>query len=300
MKKQYLIISILLMAAVIAGCAGGVQQERDSHIGIALGGGGAKGTAHVGALNAIESMGIRPSYVSGTSAGAIIGGLYAAGYTPQELDSIFVRVAIDDVTSDARLVQKLEQLLAAKGVENIQDTKIPFRCVAYDIEHDREVVLSRGNMARAIRASMSVPLVFDPVDIDGARLVDGGLSNNLPVDVVRDMGAAKVIAIDLSTPEGMLLAIPLPEGLSDLLQGALNYLPGFNESESIVDDVIRWRGARPDIPKLEQNIRNSDVYIHPNLAGYDAMSVMRDCLLKMRDIGYNACMDKSAEIGALK
>ncbi len=303
MKNRLLLIPILLMAVMMAGCTGGsnVQHnEPDPQIGIALGGGGAKGTAHVGALNALESMNIKPAYVSGTSAGAIIGGLYAAGYTPHELDSIFVRVSIGDVATSNRILQKFESLLAAKGVKNIEDTKIPFRCVTYDIEKDQEVLLTKGNMAKAMRASMSVPLVFDPVMINGHKLVDGGLCNNLPVDVVRDMGALKVIAVDLSTPEGILLSIPIPDELTGLLQDALSYIPGFNESESILDDVIRWRSARPDIPRLQLNKQNADVYIHPNLDGYDAVSVLRESLLKMRDIGYSATMEKSAEIKALK
>jgi NTE family protein len=208
-------------------------------IGLALSGGGARGFAHVGVLQVLEELRIPVDYVAGTSMGAIVGGLYAAGLSPDELGTLVIDVdwlaAFDDRTErqnisfrrkqdsfdfltslrvwikDLKIAlprgliagQRLGNLLAevalpAATVRNFDDLPIPFRAVATDTATGDAVSISTGELVRAMWASMAVPAVFSPVEIDGKLLVDGGVANNLPIDVVRAMGADIVIAVDIA------------------------------------------------------------------------------------------------------
>ncbi len=207
-------------------------------IGLVLSGGGARGFAHIGALRVLEELGIPVDYVAGTSMGSIIGGLYAAGYSVEELEKVITEVDWDEVFSDTpprelwsflkkrqsskylfglgftqkgfslptgvTKGQKISTLFSfltmpVSGIEHFDDLPIPYRAVAADIETGEEVVLDHGTLAEAMRASMSVPGVFTPVEIDGHLLVDGGIVKNLPVDVAQAMGADIVIAVDVSS-----------------------------------------------------------------------------------------------------
>lgn len=210
-------------------------------IGLVLSGGGARGAAHIGVLEVLEELRVPVDMISGTSMGSIVGGLYAAGLSPEELGGIiqsvdWVRVFDDkpdrpslsfrrkeddrNFLTNLRFAfknggffvppgvvegQKLEFLLRTitigqTGVARIEDLPLPFRAVATDIRTGEAVVLSRGTLATAQRASMSIPGAFSPVEIEGRLLVDGYLANNLPIDVVETLGADAVIAVDISTP----------------------------------------------------------------------------------------------------
>lgn len=219
-----------------------VKPGERPKIGLALSGGGARGASHVGVLKALEEMHIPIDYVAGTSMGSIIGGLYASGMTPDEIetalktmdwahifsddpprkDRSFRRKRDDDLhlidvkpgisgtgqlkfPTGAIQGQKfdlaLRQLtLPVSTVTDFDRLRIPFRAVASDIGSGTAVVLKSGDLATAMRASMSVPGAFAATEIDGRLLVDGGITDNLPIDVVRDMGADIVIAVDISTP----------------------------------------------------------------------------------------------------
>jgi NTE family protein len=208
-------------------------------VGIALSGGAARGFAHVGVLKVLEEVGMPIDYVSGNSMGAIVGGLYASGYSVAELESLLVDVDWDDVFSDAvgrralamvhkrwdmrfaitwpmdgwrvelpsGLIagQKITKLLSrltlpVDQIEDFTELPTPFVCVATDIETGAVVVLKSGDLAEAIRASMSVPTIFTPVVIDGRLLVDGGVARNLPAVDVRDLGADIIIGVDAAEP----------------------------------------------------------------------------------------------------
>lgn len=192
------------------------QPPRPQHIGLALGGGGARGIAHVGVLEVLESRHIRPSYIAGTSAGAVVGGFYAAGLNVQALRelthtlkwSLFSSMPLNLTWSTLSAVTMplgilgLDRLIdwidtTIDGERHFEDLEIPFAAVATDITSGATVVLNSGPIAPAIRASCSVPGIFTPVERDGRLLVDGGASNNLPVSVVQQMGADYVIAVDL-------------------------------------------------------------------------------------------------------
>ncbi|WP_449287065.1 patatin-like phospholipase family protein [Marinobacter sp. PE14] len=223
-----------------------VQAEAEpgerAKIGLVLSGGGARGAAHVGVLKVLEQMRIPIDYIAGTSMGSIIGGLYASGMTPDEIQSAletidwehifnddpprkersFRRKRDDDlylvkakpgVTDEGELKfptgaiqgQKFdlalrELTLPISTTTDFDKLYIPFRAVASDIGSGTRVVLSSGDIATSMRASMSVPGAFAATEIDGRLLVDGGITDNMPIDVVRDMGADIVIAVDISTP----------------------------------------------------------------------------------------------------
>ena len=214
---------------------------RPSCVGLVLGGGGARGAAHIGVLRVLERERVPICAIAGTSMGAIVGSLYAVGYTPDEIEGVLKSVNWKDVLDDdpdrpsmpmrrkeadfrylvdfklglrnGRLLlprglvqgQKLDLLLRrlllpAWKVEHFDDLPTPFRCVGTDIGKGEGVVFDQGDLALAVRASMSVPGAFAPIRVNGRLMVDGGLYNNVPVDVVRGMGADRVIVVDVGAP----------------------------------------------------------------------------------------------------
>jgi NTE family protein len=216
------------------------QPERP-RIGLVLSGGGARGAAHVGVLKVLEEYRIPVDYVAGTSMGSIVGGFYAAGMSPEELEQVLSHTDWIDLfqdkpdrgrryfrrkEDDADLLiaptlhlkkgrprfplglihgQKLENMLKLheERTTNEQDFNrfpIPFRAVAADLDTGEAVVIDRGSLATALRASMSIPGVFPPVPAEGRLLIDGGVAANLPVHVAQKMGADIIIAVDISTP----------------------------------------------------------------------------------------------------
>ena len=234
-----LVTSMALQADTVVQQAG--KPGDRPRIGLVLGGGGARGAAHVGVLKELERLRIPVDVITGTSMGAIVGGLYASGMTAAELEELvgsldwaaaltdkpdredlsFRRKQDDaefpiDIELGVRgtdLVlpkgviqgQKLDLLLReltikTSHIENFDDLPIPFRAIASDIGRGEAYVIGSGDLARAIRASMSVPGVFAPVRIDGRLLVDGGIVGNLPVDVIQELGVDIVIAVDVEFP----------------------------------------------------------------------------------------------------
>ena len=210
-------------------------------IGLVLGGGGARGAAHIGVIKKLEEFNIPVDYVAGTSMGSLVGAFYATGMNADELDRTANSLEWDDLFNDN--VQRADRpfrrkrdddlsligpkfgvgrnsFLLRRGaisgqkisflfeslvhdrvqVDDFDDLPVPFRAVAADIAIGRVVVLDSGNLALAMRSSMSVPGVFDPVELNGHLLVDGGIVNNVPVDVVRAMGADRLIVVDVSSP----------------------------------------------------------------------------------------------------
>ena len=223
--------SVTMLAALsLAGCGGTTPARPDAgtqpalsssappvRIGIALGGGAAKGFAHIGVIKMLEANGFAPAVVSGTSAGSVVGALYASGMNAFDMQE--KAVALDEAKirdlqlSSGGLVlgQKLEdyvnEQVRRKPLE--QMTK-PFVVVATRLEDGERTVFARGNTGQAVRASSSVPGVFQPVTIGKYHFVDGGIVSPVPVDAARQLGADMVIAVDISnkarghTPGDML------------------------------------------------------------------------------------------------
>ena len=282
---------------------------RAQKIGLVLGGGGAKGGAEVGVLKVLEEAGIRPDYIVGTSIGSIVGCLYAAGYTATELEEMFTQQewlslltdrradlsgepykvkdgvtyifgfpVIDKnnlafgVLQGGRVEEVLDSMLAAKGCVKFNCLPIPFRCVAASMMEAEEVVLSKGKLPRAVRASMAIPGIFKPVEIDGEKLVDGGMMNNLPVDVCREMGADFIIAVDLQQEK------PKNRESKDNIITSIADMVGLGP-------IANWVLTRPDITKYNENRQHCDIYINPPLPDQDASSFGNESMQRMIAVG---------------
>jgi len=185
------------------------SPEINQPVGIALGGGSAKGLAHIGVLKGLEAAGIKIGYIAGTSMGALIGAAYAAGISVAELEQIIDElntrklfqlfkptISRYSLISDSAIMDFLDSLY---GDVNIEDLHIPFRAVAVDFATGKRVVFSRGKLIDAVRASISIPMVFRQVTNGGRTLVDGGLVDPVPVGTVKEMGASYVIAVPVMT-----------------------------------------------------------------------------------------------------
>ncbi len=206
---------LLLFAVFLAGCAALPKISSDSpartysavppKIALALGGGAARGFAHIGVIKALEAQGIVPDIIVGTSAGAVVGALYAAGNNGFELQKLALQMEegqISDWSVPARGVFKGEALQSfinrAVGQRPLEKLGRTFAVVATDLGSGEAVVFRTGNTGMAVRASSSVPGVFQPVQINGHEYVDGGLVSPVPVRVARSLGADFVIAVDIS------------------------------------------------------------------------------------------------------
>lgn len=215
---QYLIPSLFVLA--LNGCDSATKtpatttltpaKAREPVIAIALGGGGAKGFAHIGVLKVLESHGIKPKIVTGTSAGSFVGSLYASGKTPYQMQQLalnFKESDIRDLTLNSQGIiqgQKLQDFVN-KNVGNKPIEQFPkrFAAVATRLDNGSKTEFNRGNAGQAVRASCSIPNVFVPATIAGVKYVDGGLVSPIPVKTARDMGADIVIAVDISArPDG--------------------------------------------------------------------------------------------------
>jgi NTE family protein len=227
-----LVISVMLSTELTGQTIYGKRPK----VGVVLSGGAAKGIAHIGALKVIEEAGIPIDYIAGTSMGAIIGGLYAIGYDAEALEKITVgqswsKLFSDNIArTDLSLEEKSEEdiffvsfpfsksgvvvpsgIISGQNIENLLNTlcfpayqtrnfeelPIPYCCVAMDIISGKEVVLRKGYLPEAMRASMAIPTLFEPVRHDSMLLVDGGVINNFPADRLKEMGADIIIGVDV-------------------------------------------------------------------------------------------------------
>ena len=211
-------------------------------LGLALGGGGARGLAHIGVIKALKELNVPIHCVAGTSIGAIIGGAFAAGIMDKaeqwaaapnwkKLPKLFLDLHL----SKKALIRgdKIEKFFREMiTVKTFDELNLPFAAVATDLMSGEEVVLRKGDVHTAIRASMSIPGVFCPVERDGKVLVDGGLVNPLPIEVCRQLGADKVIAVDLNC-----------RGLDEPTKayGALNVFSVIDETFRVVMNIAQKR-----------------------------------------------------------
>jgi len=190
-----------------------MKNNNEVKLGLALSGGGARGLAHIGVLKALENANIRPDYLTGTSMGGVIAAGYAAGLSPDDLEQIAIEYGslrrlwrLADPTLPRRGLFQGERLLAffEKHMQgcSFADLHVPLTLVAVDLNNGKEVHLREGSVADAVRATVSVPGLLAPVERNGQRLVDGGLLNNLPVDVVQSMGADVILGVDVYTKNG--------------------------------------------------------------------------------------------------
>ena len=312
MKKIFLLV--LMMSASLM-----LQAQNDTirpprlKVGVVLGGGGAKGAAHIGVLKYIEDMGIPVDYVAGTSMGSIIGGLYALGYTPDELtrliadmnwseyignkidrsmmteemrqrnssmvlqvpfsheslfdrnpNSTFISQLPSAYVNNSSLVNLFNDLCVGYQEEmDFNDLPIPFACVATDMITGKETVLRSGSVPTAMRASMAIPGVFSPVTIGDKALVDGGLVNNFPADVLKEMGADIIIGVEVTSTKSVTAddLKSLPQVFGRLL----------------TTSTSAKRVANRDL---------CDVHIIPNISGFGMLSFTPEAIDTLVARGY--------------
>lgn len=174
-------------------------------IGLALGGGGARGFAHIGVIKAFEEAGLKFDFVAGTSAGSLVGAMYAAGKTAEEMIEIAQNIKEKDIRTSKLIIVPSK----TSGIENIVKNvlgdidigqlKIPFAPVVVDIKSTEEIALRKGNLAKAVAGSCAVPGVFTPVVFEDRLLSDGGLQNTIPSDVPKKFGCDYVVAVDVNS-----------------------------------------------------------------------------------------------------
>ncbi len=258
--------------------------KKPLRLGLALGGGGAKGVAHIAFLKVLDDLGVRPSVISGTSMGALIGALYAAGHNGMGIERIFLDLNLADfiALADVQLGgkyglikgEKIIKLLAKLAQkEKFEQLNIPLKVVATDFWSREEIVFSRGSLTEAVRASISIPGIFEPVIAGNRVLIDGGAVNSLPYEILRndcDVLAAVNVLGELKPASGQAAKPTLPE--------AILYTFQIMENANLESKLKR---SRPDLlasPRL-LNIQMMDFHkIKEILAGVreDAAQFRRD------------------------
>ena len=253
-------------------------------IGLALGGGGARGLAHIGVLEVLEREGIPIDMIAGTSAGAAIGALYAQGKNTRELKELArswdwkKRAQIIDLAlpksgfiAGKRIKKLLKSII---GDVSFSDLKLPFACVATDIITGQEVIINQGSVLEAVRASISVPIIFTIAKLKGRYLVDGGLSEPVPVSVLKDMGADFIIAVNVTPrlsemPERIYLEASTAEELAATKEP--NIFNIIMQIFSIINSQV-----------VEASLSGADVIIEPRMAGIGLGDFGRaeECILK--------------------
>ena len=185
-----------------------LPEKKRKTVGLALGGGSAKGLAHIGVIKALLEIGVPIDYIAGTSMGAVIGGLYALEGDIHPVEEFISSLNKEEREELAKISFRrgrprmgddlIVSIINTRfGSKQFKDCKIPFVAVATDVRQGNEVVLSEGKMADAIKASSALPVIFEPVKIGENLLIDGGIANPVPADIVRKMGADVVIAVDV-------------------------------------------------------------------------------------------------------
>lgn len=234
-------------------------------IGLALSGGGARGTVHVGVLSVLLEAGIPIDFVAGTSVGALVGAAFCAGMPIKQLTTIALTTSWKDLSrptlsrhgllSFAPLETWVKQII---GDVDIRDLALPFAAVTADLEVGQKVVLREGSVATAVRASCSVPGLVTPVAVNGRLLSDGGILDNLPADVVHDMGADYIIGVDIFVPSAYRRMGALGIGLQS------------------IETMVRYSGGR---------IEDADCLIVPEIAGhaYHRFSKTQEFILQGAD-----------------
>ena len=284
--KQFLIIAFIFFSGVVLS-QDQEEAQKDLKVGLVLSGGGAKGLAHIGALKVIEESGIRVDYIGGTSMGAIVGALYASGYSANQLDSIFNEVDFntliqDDIPRSAKTFYEKDEsekyaitlpfdhfqigfpsglskgqnvynllsklTLHVSDIRDFDKLPIPFFCIATNVETGKEVIIDKGYLPRAITASGALPSLFSPVVINDTVYVDGGVVNNYPVDEVREKGVDVVIGVDV--------------------QDSLKTRKKLKSAFDVLVQINNYRTIEDMVEKRER----TDLYINPNINDFTVVS----------------------------
>ena len=329
MKKltKILCAAVLMTASIAVYAQDTTAVKARPKIGLVLSGGGAKGAAHIGVLKYIEEAGIPIDYIAGTSMGSIVGGLYAMGYSSDEILSIITDVdwdrlisnqvdrqkisyasKIEDRTQNITIpfsVQTDEEELQSRSFKNslptgivsgdnvlnlfnslsigysdpvsFNDFPIPFLCIATNMLNGEADVLDKGIVSKALRASMAIPILFDPVKIDNALYADGGLLNNFPAEQCRAMGADFIIGVSMSA------------GLEDNPDNLSSILSQVSQLKTIITDR-----------EFDNYHKMCDIFISPDLKGVGMLSFDAESVARVTQSGYEAAEMQAENFKALK
>jgi len=307
-KIFVLILFIVFSVSVVA------SQERPK-IGLVLSGGGAKGIAHVGTLQMLDSLGIPIDYITGTSMGGIVAALYSAGYTGDDLEKLVTEIDWNELFTDRPVRENVPYLrkkydgrhqivLGMKGftpvipdamvegqkvtllftqltlqyesVKDFDQLPIPYRCIATDLLTGKEIILSKGSLSKAMRSTMSIPSVFKPVTWGDSLLVDGGLINNFPADVLKKMGPDIIIGVDVGAP------LMRKEDIKSFL------------------DVIEQTFNLVGLERVEENKKLADIIITPDIKNFSSADFERDKIKLLLEKGKEAAQSKKKHLTELK
>jgi NTE family protein len=286
LNKNTIILTLFILAFLSAK-AQKETQETKPKVGLVLSGGGAKGLAHIGVLKVIDSLGIKVDYVAGTSMGAIIGALYASGYSGKQLDSIFQKIDFDTILNDElprastafherANIEKyavklpfnnfklklpsaisrghntyslfLKLTLHVNEINDFSQLPIPFFCIATNVETGKQVILDKGNLTQSMMASGALPSLFQPVIINNEILIDGGVVNNYPIDELRAKGMDIIIGVDV--------------------QDALATRENLLSAPEVLMQINNFR----TINDMKAKVKKTDVYIKPNIQDFNVVS----------------------------
>lgn len=267
-------------------CLVNIASAQDKpKLGLVLSGGGAKGIAHIGALKAMEEAGLRPDFIAGTSMGSVIGSLYALGYSADQIEQIVLdldwnavlsnevplnyiafeekeyysrylaafpmykgSVALSSGLIKGQMLTEvlMEYLWPSFEYQDFDHLPIPFRCVATDVRTGDPIVFKSGSLPTAVRASMALPTAFTAVDLDTTLVVDGGVLDNFPVEIVKQMGADYIIGVNVSAPQ--------------------------SEVPTSMMGILLSLATIPSEKKLPEEIEACDIYVEPDMMGYTTAS----------------------------
>ncbi|KQC30822.1 patatin-like phospholipase family protein [Flagellimonas eckloniae] len=283
--KNILALLIFVFFGVL-GISQTTDQKESRKIGLVLSGGGAKGLAHIGALKVIEEAGVKIDYIGGTSMGAIVGALYASGYSAQELDSIFrvtdfSSLIQDNVPRGAKTFYEKEDseryalglpftnfnvtfpqaisggqniynelvrlLFHVKDIQDFKRLPIPFLCIATNVETGEQVLLDNGYLPEAIMASGTFPSLFEPTEIEGEILIDGGVVNNYPIDELKKIGANLIIGVDVQ------------HGLAT------------RESLSSATEILLQINNYRTVSDMKEKVEKTEIYIRPDIDDFSVI-----------------------------
>ena len=311
MRRIFGLITMTLMAITTF-----AQEAERPKVGVVLSGGGAKGLAHIGVLKVLEEQGVQVDYITGTSMGAIVGGLYASGYTASELDSIFSSIDATALIRDyiprvsKSFYEKkndeiyaltlpfdkfkiglpkafsrgmynynlMNKLLAhVRHVRDFNELNIPFLCIATNIETGKPVLIDSGYLPQAILASGAFPSLFAPVVIDEHHLIDGGIVNNYPIEELRALGADVIIGVDV--------------------QDGLKTMEDINGAADVLLQISNYS----TINQMKNKVGMTDIYIKPDISGYTVISFEEGKAIIERGVeAANVKLDEIKKIGGKK
>ena len=252
------------------------KLKKYKKIGLAFGGGGARGFALIGVIRAFEEEGLCFDYIAGTSIGSVFGAMYAYGMSSSQMKDLAIKIRVKDIrTSKIPLMPSSTEaietmIISAVGNINLEDLNIPFCAVAVDMLTGEEVDIVSGKLSKALAGSCAVPTVFNAVEFDGKLLFDGGLQNTIPADVLRKLGCDAVISVDINSKRG----------------NGTKSTKYFDLIKASVDIMMKSNAIKGYL--------NSDIIIKPDLNRFSARKT--EGMLEMIEEGYVATKELMPKI----